>query len=251
MPVFFIKNPRDPEGFFSLSREDLHHLRRVLRKNAGDLFEVITPEGAKGLAILQESQGVWRGQWKKSLLEAPTSRKTSLWLGIGLIRWSRMEWLVEKATELGVNRLSLLLTRFSQHQNADNISINKIKRLIKISQESLKQCERFQALQIDPPCPYQDWLQKTAAQFLGEKIFLRTRQADPLWPPSNAHPAEEVLALIGPEGGWSPEEEEETLSRGFKPVSLGQNILRTETAALNLASLWKDRSEVEIMEKGS
>lgn len=234
MPVFPVRHAPDAEGRFEIAPEDLRHLSRVLRLKPGDRFEVCLPDGSRAEARL-EGEGRRRvGRILQRLASLPETR-LPLWIGIGLIRFSRLEWLVEKATELGVERLSPLLLSRGRFGKSDEISDNKISRLEKIAQETLKQCERITSPRIDPPMDLKSFLKLSGEEPACRKLLLEER--------SRAAPLREVLGaaqtwaiLGGPEGGLSPEEKSQACDAAFTPVSLGATVLRSETAALYAAA---------------
>lgn len=234
MPVFPVRQAPDAEGRFEIAPEDLRHLSRVLRLKPGDRFEVSLPDGGRAEACL-EGEGRRRvGRILQRLASQPETR-LPLWIGLGLIRFSRLEWLVEKATELGVERLSPLLLSRGRFKKSDEISENKINRLEKIAQETLKQCERIASIRIDPPMDLRSFLKLSGEDAARRKLLLEER--------SRALPLREAIGdagawaiLVGPEGGLSPEEKSLARGAGFTPVSLGATVLRSETAALYAAA---------------
>jgi len=237
MPVFPIVGPVDSAGRFDLSESDLRHLRKVLRLQAGDLFSVQLSDGRRGEAQL-ETQGKKRLGKIVSLREALPEQRLPLWLGIGVLRWERLEWLVEKAVELGMERLFPLQLSQGRLGKSDIISANKIKRLDKIAQETLKQCERITSTRIEAPTDLRKFLRlvQDSAPADSKKMILQERIAEPLLhaklSPSDRH----FILLLGPEGGWTEEESSSAKAAGFAPVSLGPLLLRSETAALYAAS---------------
>ncbi len=234
MPVFPIRQAPDAEGRFEIVPEDLRHLSRVLRLKPGDRFEVSLPDGSRAEACL-EGEGRRRvGRILQRLASQPETR-LPLWIGLGLIRFSRLEWLVEKATELGVERFSPLLLSRGRFGKSDEISDNKINRLERIAQETLKQCERIASPRIDPPMDLHSFLNLIGEDAGRRKLLLEER--------SRALPLGEAIGdagswaiLVGPEGGLSPEEKSRAREAGFTPVSLGTTVLRSETAALYAAA---------------
>lgn len=234
MPVFPLRQAPDAEGRFEIAAEDLRHLSRVLRLKPGDRFEVSLPDGSRAEARL-EGEGRRRvGRLLQRLASQPETR-LPLWIGLGLIRFSRLEWLVEKATELGVERLSPLLLSRGRFGKSDEVSENKINRLDKIAQETLKQCERIASPQIDPPMGLEAFLKLTAEDPARRKLLLEERsRATPLREAMGNAPTWAIL--VGPEGGLSPEEKSRAREAGFTPVSLGATVLRSETAALYAAT---------------
>ena len=233
MPVFSVSEDLDAAGAFPLSKEDLHHLRRVLRVKIGQAFTVLLPDGRQGLACLEKLGGKVSGK----ILEAPLSTDSAAQdslpasLAIALVRWPRLEWLVEKASELGVaEMLPLTLSQGSRDPKAV-VSPAKIARLQKISRESLKQCVRVSGPAIRPPMGLKEYL---ANQPRGLKIWLDERAtATPLMTLlSERGPQEHYSLLIGPEGGFSPKERDLIQAADFLPVTLGAIKFRSETAAI-------------------
>jgi 16S rRNA (uracil1498-N3)-methyltransferase len=107
-----------------------------------------------------------------------------------------------------------------------------LERLAKIARETQKQCEIPTASTIHPPQPLFSWLDEMTI-LPGRKIFLDEEATEPrLTPEILRPPVEEYIFLVGPEGGWAPEEREKILQCGFQSVSLGLKLLKTETAAL-------------------
>lgn len=234
MPVFPLRQPPDAEGRFEIAPEDLRHLSRVLRLKTGDRFEVSLPDGGRAEARL-EGEGRRRvGRLLQRLASQPEKR-LPLWIGLGLIRFSRLEWLVEKATEIGVERLSPLLLTRGRFGKSEDISENKIKRLEKIAQETLKQCERIASPRIDPPMDLKSFLKISGEDPARRKFLLEERSRSiPLR--KAVGDARAWVILVGPEGGLSPEEKSRACDVGFLPVSLGPTVLRSETAAFYAAA---------------
>jgi len=238
MPVFPIREIIDEAGFFRLPASDLHHLRRVLRVKEGDSFAVVHPDGREGRAILRKKGKDYFGQTsgQTNLSEGDASTLLPLTLGVGLIRWPRMEWLVEKASELGVARL-VPLTLNQGSRGSDAVSPAKIARLRKISQETLKQCARPQGPAIENPQALPDFLAACAQPL--HKICLDESAQGPhlLEYLQGENPKAPFCFLIGPEGGFSPKEREKISGKNFQTVTLGAIKFRTETAAIYGASL--------------
>ena len=236
MPIFSVRGRIDAAGRFEISPEDLRHLTRVLRLKKGDRFEVLLPDGKKGDAVLEREGPRIFGRLLHATAAVP-EKKLPLWLGIGLIRFSRLEWLVEKATEMGVERISPLLLAQGRFRKGDDISDNKIRRLDRISQESLKQCERNTSPRIDPLQGLESFcaaLENEANPGLRRLILEERSQASTLQ--AGFEEGKRWAILVGPEGGFSSPEKDLAKHQGFFGVSLGPAILRSETAALYAAS---------------
>ncbi len=238
MPVFILAIPPKGEGLFEISPEDGRHLTKVLRVNVGDEFEVLLPDGQKAIAVLHpKGRRLW-GQLKH-LLPRSSFPLLPLWIGVAVIHWSRLEWLVEKATELGVTRLTPILFQRSRIPSCEKFSSHKLERLRKIARETLKQCERSRGLEIDPAVELKKFCKEVISDFSGQKILFNENVLVPRLEPSLLSQEKEQLILVGPEGGLTTEEIDLAEKSGFLSCSLGRGILRTETAALYGACIVK------------
>ena len=130
----------------------------------------------------------------------------------------RLEWFVEKATEIGITEISLIKCQNSERREV------KIERLEKILISAVKQSGRYFMPQLNPLVKWTDFLQKNPNGLIahcreGEKMKIETS-------------FQNKVIVIGPEGDFTLEEIELSLERGYSPITLGENRLRTETAAL-------------------
>jgi len=213
----------------ALDRATRHHLARVLRLRAGDPVELV--DGRGGLARARWSDD---GTPQVDAREPPLAPEPApLWLAVAPPRPSRLDWLVEKAAELGVARLILLETEYANRP----VSPSRVLRLQRKAHEALLQCRRLHALIVEPGIPL-------------EQLAEARADAD-LWvaaPPPDGASAEDqaswpaaptdrpLLVVVGPEGGLAPDESAWLASQGAYPVSLGSGVLRVETAALAIAA---------------
>lgn len=161
-------------------------------------------------------------------------------LGIGISRGERFDWVLQKATELGVNRITPLLTERTEVKlNGDRLQ-KKLQHWQQIAISACEQCQRNRLPEIASPQRLDSWLSE-AAQNTGLKLVLHHRSEQSL---AEHQSPERVTLLIGPEGGLSEAEIQTAEQRGFSALSLGPRVLRTETApvvALSLMQyLWGD-----------
>lgn len=214
-----------------LPQEEAAHCVRVLRLVPGD---TLTLTGGKGFfydaQIVEASQKrvvcsilsviPWQKGWNASihLAVAPTKNM------------DRMEWMAEKATEMGIDELSFLNCRFSERkvlklERVQKIVISAMKQSLKALMPSLHELEDFKHF-IQQPIEGQKFI---AHCYPGEKPLLRDLLLQSTKEDSS-HPS--ITILIGPEGDFSEDEVKQALEQGYKPISLGTSRLRTETAAL-------------------
>ena len=227
MQLFYCKDIT-PGGFCTLDAEESRHAVRVLRLREGDELNVTDGKGnlyicriitaddrACAVEAAAQEFSIFNSQFSIHLAVAPTKNP------------SRMEWLVEKAVEIGVSEITLLNCDHSER------SFLKTDRLEKIAISAMKQSLHTLLPEIHPAISMREWL--SIFHFpLSTQQFIAHCEADkPRTPLATAmKPGEDVVVLIGPEGDFSEEEIALALDCGFQPVSLGSSRLRTETAAL-------------------
>jgi len=209
-----------------LPEQETSHCVKVLRHVPGDEITVVDGKGWRYRCRLTEIAGkraeveivdeefvkpYWRGGI--TLAVAPTKHL------------DRMEWLVEKLTEIGFDRFIPLLCRYSERKEL------KTERLEKIAVSAMKQSLKATLPAIDPMTPFK--------RFIAESVRIPQRfiaYCDPSVPRrlfcNEYNPLKDAVILIGPEGDFSPDEIAMALDAGFAPISLGEARLRTETAAL-------------------
>lgn len=158
-------------------------------------------------------------------------------LGQGLSRGERMDWAIQKATELGVNEITPIFSERCEVRLKDERADKRLAHWRQVAVSACEQCGRSRVPVIHPPVLLADWIKQTQADL---KLVLHP-VAEPLV--SHAKPAT-LAFLIGPEGGLSDAEVDQAQATGFLPARLGPRVLRTETApvvALAVAQqLWGD-----------
>ncbi len=230
---FFTAHPLKSEPLV-LAGGEAHHLSHVLRLKAGD--EVVLFDGTGEEATAQVVK-VSSGQVMlavKSRRIATTELPFPLILGTAVPKGDRFSWLVEKATELGVTRLIPLRTA----RSIVDPGSGKLDKMRNTVIAASKQCGRSQLMVIDEPCDWGKFLQKELSEHQGWVADLAG--VSPLDREATAPEVSGGTGLVlavGPEGGLTTEEVAAAAGLGAKLVSLGPRILRTETAALALATL--------------
>lgn len=229
LPRFWMEPPLAP-GTRELPESEAHHLRHVLRLTTGSALEVFDGAGAVGRAeVVSLDKRAIRVRVDEVTTDPPLPPHVT-W-AVALPKGERVDWLVEKGTELGVARLvPLRTTRSTVDPRA-----GKLDRLRQLVIAACKQSRRNTVMEIDP---VQDWsAYAVQAESDGLKLM-----ADPTGTPwaewrSMIATSERVTVAIGPEGGWSPEELTAGIAAGWRVISLGGPILRIETAAVAVAAL--------------
>jgi 16S rRNA (uracil1498-N3)-methyltransferase len=203
-----------------LRGEDARHLTRVLRVEPGQRFE-ISDNRAAWLAEIEEAHGARVVFRVVEPVEAP-ELPVKVTLYAALIKFDRFEWMVEKATELGVERIVPVETARAE-RGLFEASRKRAERWAKIARESSQQSRRVRMPEIAPAVRFKD-----AAAATGECRYFLDEAAAPPFVPARAAA---VSLLLGPEGGWTDAERELAITAGWQPVSFSTQILRAETAA--------------------
>ncbi len=225
---FFVKEITGEEVF--LSGEEYTHARVVLRMDVGSELILLDGSGREYDGIVtavskkEMAVHVLGSQWGER------EAKTDVTLLFGFLKNAdKNEFVVQKATELGVNRIILFTSEYSSAY----VNENKLARLKKVAQESAKQCLRSRAPEIDYFPTLKEALNAGmgAANKLFACEFLHEGGA-----PLNKLVGSTAL-VVGSEGGFSEGEFEEAQAMGYRGVTLGKRILRAETAAVALTSI--------------
>ncbi|MEA3548018.1 MAG: 16S rRNA (uracil(1498)-N(3))-methyltransferase [Thermodesulfobacteriota bacterium] len=229
MRRFYIDPKNIDENRTILTGSEAHHLRVVLRLGTGEKIELFDGTGAIYQAIIRDV-----GK-KEVFLQTISKQMTneggpSVHFAQALLKGKKMDFLVQKATELGIHAIH----PFTSLHCAAQPSSDKTKRWEKISLEACKQCGRPIPLTCHPICDFSQILQKGNSH--DTKLIFWEKEKAPLDHLLHA-PVQSIFMLIGPEGGFSDSEVESALKQNFQPVSLGKRILRAETAAFCAMSI--------------
>jgi len=220
----------------------IHHIRDVLRLGVGDRVVCFDGTGTEYAGtIIRNSTTRLLIQVDKQVQKA--QGPLTLWLAQGLPKADRFDWVVQKATELGVARIVPLITRHTVLRLTTEQGQKKLTRWQRVAQEAAQQCGRVSIPAIDPPQPFERFLAsiEDIPLILMPTLAVTTIPLSEILPArpecggagGNVQPPVKAVAvLIGPEGDFSREEVALAEARGARPVSLGSLTLRSETAAL-------------------
>ncbi len=220
MAIFYEKGIS--EGVRTLSEEESKHCAQVLRHKSGDEILIIDGNGGKHHAILsQVSKKSCSFDIIRSEIEPGKNFNTHLAIA-PTKNADRMEWLVEKLGEIGVDELTFIRTQHSERKHL------RQDRLEKKAISAMKQSGSSFKLKINEMVDLELFIDQANA----DKKFIA--HVDPSHPylGNTIDPGKKSCLLIGPEGDFSKKELDIAMKNGFDPVSLGKNTLRTETAGL-------------------
>ncbi len=233
-PRFFIEGVYRAGQTVTLAGNDAHKIARVLRKRSGDTIEIIDSTANRFDAVLEIENGTVRAQLSEPV--APqSSRAFQITVAQGVPKGQKMDFVVEKLTELGV---AAIVPFYSERSVVVESGKGKLDRWRRLAKTAAAQCGRNEIPVVSEPVEYAALLETFSAYDcvlfpweLAEAAPLR----DVL--PSLAADARSVLIVVGPEGGFAHSEAEAAERRSAHVIGLGSHILRTETAAMVVVAL--------------
>lgn len=224
MHVFF--QPDLSSSEIQLSEEESKHCVRVLRKQTGDTVHLADGKGTEAIAqIVDDNPKRCRLTIIERIHHQPYFTYTLHLVVAPTKNFDRIEWLIEKATEIGLSSISFIET-----ENSERAKVN-LERCEKIAISAMKQSKQWFLPAIHSIRPLKDVLKnvQTSQKFIA---WCEHPQTELLSNHLTAINQRDITILIGPEGDFTASEIQQALAHQFVPVSLGQSILRTETAAL-------------------
>jgi 16S rRNA (uracil1498-N3)-methyltransferase len=240
MPVFFIADPQLTDGVLTITGPLLDHLRKSLRVTVGEKLWVgdnrrkryfiqvtaITPQELRG-HVLEEREG-------------PQPRHPIVILAQAILKGERMDWVMQKATELGAAAIAPIISERVIARPRIERLVAQQERWQRIVFEAAQQAERWEVPDVHPPAEFLAWLRSSSGKL---KLILSERSDEgslaTIALPENAE--SRILLVIGPEGGWSGAERDAARACEFTSVCLGPRILRAETAAVVALTIIQSR----------
>lgn len=241
MPVFFISADQIRDDLVTISSPLHHHLRTSLRYQVGNELWVgddrrrryrirLTHIDARQLIgeVVEEQAG-------------PAPKAPPLVLGQALLKGERMDWVIQKATELGIARMVPLVTKQTVVRPRTGRIDAQQERWERIALEAAQQSERWDIPTMEKPCDLGEFCQaqaSAAARLILQERGVKHGLSSVSLP---REPTATIVLVVGPEGGWREDELAVTATSGFTPVSLGERILRAETATLAALAILQSR----------
>jgi len=230
MRRFYCQIPEEHDQAIELPAEIQHHLTRVLRQPPGSPFELF--DGRGRIARCRLGENGRQALIEELICQAPPPFEIELIQG--LAKGEKLEFVLQKGCELGVNRFILSSTERSVLKIAANKEASRIQRWQKIAREACRQCAQPFVPEIEHCNSLPSALELARGRLrlmLWEDASLPLKELLPTIPPQR------ISLLVGPEGGFSAAEASLAQAAGFKTVRLGPRILRTETAGLAILSI--------------
>jgi 16S rRNA (uracil1498-N3)-methyltransferase len=220
---FFVHEVRN--GQAEISGDEARHLTQVLRVEPGQVFELSDNNGLYLGQIDHARKSQVRFTIIERLPEPPPD--IPMHLLVALFKFDRLELLLEKATELGVTTVHFVRAERSD-KGLERAAEKRIDRWRRIVTEASQQSRRRKLPQLYEPVRFKEALRIEP----GQKLFLDEDRSGASMIEAVKKDTPSIGVMIGPEGGWADHEREGARQAGWTPVSMGEHILRTETAAI-------------------
>jgi len=241
MPRFYSPPPLPVSGTFDLPPDVAHHASRVLRLRVGDAVEIFDGIGNECRGLIADISG--KHVTVAEITATGNNRESPLHvvLAQALSGSEKMDWVIQKSTELGVNEIQPLATDRSVAKLPAERVRKRLEHWQQIAISACEQCGRNKLPNIYEPVDIMAWLQQTKLVPDAKYMLLPDATASLR---DQSKPQGKVMLLIGAEGGLSQAEVTAALQCGYIPVRIGARVMRTETAAIAglalLQSLWGD-----------
>lgn len=206
---------------FQLLPEEAHHAIKVLRLTIGEEIHLINGKGTMASARITK---ITKTECFGEVIHAVDQPKRKYFIHLAIAPTKnndRIEWMVEKCIELGIDAIHFITTKHSERKK---INLDRVRKIVVAA---MKQSQQAWLPEIEE-CSFVTSLQLKSDQ----KFIAHVDSANPALLKNLATPAKSYTVLIGPEGDFAPSEITEAIEQGFQKVSLGPNRLRTETAGL-------------------
>lgn len=231
IPRIFTYQALVSNTILSLAEPQSHYLSKVLRMQVGRELILFNGEGGEYTAEISAVNKKYVDVAVKEFNAENRQSNLQLELAIGVSRGERMDWVLQKATELGVTKIIPLMTERTEVKLGGERADKKMEHWQQIIISACEQCQCNLLPELSAPQVFSEWIAQCNAEL---KFVLHHRDNKGL---PQAEKASGVALLIGPEGGLDEQEIAQAVAQGFSPLTLGPRVLRTETAPLAAISL--------------
>jgi 16S rRNA (uracil1498-N3)-methyltransferase len=235
---FFVEELTVKTGTLVLRGAEANHIRTVLRMVPGDRLILVDSKGAWFEAVIVSAD---RHEVMVSLekpLPSPPPSPVEITLCQALLRSHSMDLIIQKTSELGVDRILPFVSERTIVKPDEETVANKVRHWREIALGSTKQSGRIKPAEIGPLCPFGEIMDRYNGEEMVKMILWEEESVESLKTfLKSLHPPKKAVGVVGPEGGFSADEVKKAKSAGFVSASLGQRILRSETAAVTLTAL--------------
>ncbi len=245
MPRFYCPPPLPSSGSFELPPDAAHHASRVLRLREGDPVQIFDGLGCERHGVIAELGGKRVVINGITVIDSDRESPLKVLLAQALTSSEKMDWVIQKATELGVTEIQPIDTERSVARLSAERTAKRLEHWQQVAISACEQCGRNVLPKILAPLDIMVWLQQTKTMPDAKSVakFILLPEGAALLH-EQARPQGKILLLIGAEGGFTQAESAAALQCGFTAIRLGARVMRTETAAIAglavLQALWGD-----------
>ena len=246
MHHFFVNPEQVEDGLIRITGSDVNHIKNVLRIRQGE--EMLVSDGT-GRDYLCQAEEIAGQEVTVRILETEEEGRelpSRIWLFQGLPKSDKMEFIIQKAVELGAAGIVPVSTRNTVVKLDPKKEETKVKRWQAIAESAAKQSKRSLVPRVSGIMTLKEAFDYVESQGFSVRLIPYEHEAGMDGTKTEldaAGPGQDIAVFIGPEGGFDEREIELALSKGVRPISLGRRILRTETAGLALLSVLMMRLE--------
>ena len=237
MPVYFIQSDSVQKNRIILTGDLAHHLRDVLRCKAGETVELVDEKQTR---YRTEVTQVTKQKIVANILQKdgpPTRPAVSITLAQAVLKSDKMDWVIQKTTELGVNTILPVVTERTIARPRAERQAHQIDRWQKIAKETSQQCGRSDIPMVRTAISLDALLKNSPGASLNLVPWEQAREPSLKTVLHNLKEKDSAMILIGPEGGLTSTEVERARDAGWISVTLGPRILRAETAGLAVLAI--------------
>jgi 16S rRNA (uracil1498-N3)-methyltransferase len=241
MPTFFIAPEAITPPSIRISGPLLHHLRESLRLHRGESLTLTDQQGTRYHVEVTDitSQAIHTRIVNREA--APPRVTPQIVLGQALLKGEKMDWVLQKATELGVDAIVPLETHNSVVKPNPGRIEHQRTRWRRIALEAAQQSERWTIPAVSDPTPLAQFCDQQSGATVKGILSERTKGSSITSLALPREPHHVIVLVVGPEGGWTSDEHQMARDRGFVALTLGERILRAETAALAALSILQSK----------
>ena len=238
MYQFFVDDCQIGKEYVTITGSDVNHIKNVLRMKTGEEILISTGETMEYTCYIEEFLEDEVTAHIMYAQEAGYELSSKIYLFQGLPKSDKMEWIIQKAVELGVHQVIPVATKRAVVRLEGKKEVNKQRRWQAISESAAKQSKRMQIPTVHMPVTFQQALAMMAESdvrlmpYENAEGMEGTRRIL-----ESIEPGESIAILIGPEGGIDEAEVEMAMKEKVEPITLGKRILRTETAGMTVLSI--------------
>jgi 16S rRNA (uracil1498-N3)-methyltransferase len=250
---FFVEEIKESDGICAITGSEAKHITKVMRMKTGDRFVLMDGKGARFHVTIESATTHEVKVVLGRSIPAPPPSPVKIMLCQALLKSRQMDYLIQKTSELGVDRiLPFTSERTAITLRRDRIA-SKMKHWREIAQSSAKQSDRSMSAKIETLYPFAELMAKDKGKDALKVILWEGERSKGLKGMlKTSSPMGTFVGMVGPEGGFTLEEIEAARAAGFVPVSLGNRILRAETAAITMVAIvqyeWGDLSLSNVID---